>query len=424
MLMSVLRFVFQIFKKIFKFVSYSLGALFFLTVIGLALRIEGKKETPPDTVLTADFSLPFYETRPNDFVSAVIFGDAPSFNDVVTAVRAAAKDKNVRALYATLDNTSLSSAQIQELRAAIAFFRENGKKAYAYASSFGQMEGGLRAYYLATAFDEIWLQPTGELGVTGLGTEATFFKETLKKAGISAEFSSRHEYKTGAAAFTENEMSVFERENTESLLNDLLDTVAADIAAARGLSVEETKEKLLSGPYFAEDALREKLVDVTDYEDKLKEKINLTPDNETDIGDYASDLPAPGESQPVIAYVPLSGVISDGASFFGADSYSSVIGVRDAAEILQTAAEDETVKGIVLRLDSPGGGYLPSDALWREIVRIRETYKKTDCVFDGLDGGVGRIFPVFGLRQGLCFARDNYGLHRCFRRQVQCGRIV
>ena len=163
---------------------------------------EEEKTTPEKSVLTVDFSIPVYETRPNDFLSSLTFGEAPTFNDILQTLQVAAQDENIAAFHAVLPETNLSLAQIQELREAVKEFKKSGKKTYAYASSFGQMEGGLRAYYLATAFDEIWLQPTGEMGITGFGSNSFFFKKTLEKIGIDAEFSSRYEYKTGADSLT------------------------------------------------------------------------------------------------------------------------------------------------------------------------------------------------------------------------------
>lgn len=377
-------------KKAFKFYCYLLGAATLLLGIAIGATSGNSLKIVPKTALTIDFSTPIFEGRPTDFLSMLSFEDNPTFNDVLQALDNAAKDPNIIALYARTDETNLSLAQIQELRGAIKKFRQSGKKAYAFASSFGQMSGGLRPYYLASAFDEIWLQPTGEAALTGMAADVSFYKEALDKLGIEAEFSARYEYKTGASSFTEKTMSAPDRENTASLLENLFDQVNADIAADRNVDAETMRRTLSAGPYFAQDALNAKLVDKAAYIDVLQDALEEQSDDAVDIADYIAAQPATSPDR--VALVTLSGILTQSDDRFGGDAETSLIGARQAADLLRDTAEDDAVKGIVLRLDSPGGAYTPSDALRREIIKIREKYGKPIVCSMGSTAASGGYF--------------------------------
>ena len=412
--MPVLTLFVKALKKFYKYVSYTLGALFFLVLILFAVMKEEEKTTPEKSVLTVDFSIPVYETRPNDFLSSLTFGEAPTFNDILQTLQVAAQDENIAAFHAVLPETNLSLAQIQELREAVKEFKKSGKKTYAYASSFGQMEGGLRAYYLATAFDEIWLQPTGEMGITGFGINSFFFKKTLEKIGIDAEFSSRYEYKTGADSLTRDSMSEFERAEINGLLESFLDTVVKDIAADRKIDEKTLRDILLAGPYFADEALEKKLIDHTGYASDLENKIGESAKNPLDFYEYASTLRKQPQTS-VLAYIPFSGIITDGTPLFGGDAYSSIFNVQDAISLLHETARDEKVAGIVLRIDSPGGAYGPSDALWHEISTVRKKYNKPIVCSMGSTAASGGYFlslacdKVFALPASVTGSIGVYG---------------
>lgn len=377
-------------KKAFKFYCYLLGGATLLLGLIVWVTSETTPALSPKTVLTIDFSTPVFEGRPADFLSSLSFEDNPTFNDVLQALDKAAQDPDVIALYARTDDTNLSFAQIQELRGAIKKFRQSGKKAYAYASSFGQMSGGLRPYYLASAFDEIWLQPSGDAGLTGMAIDASFYKDALEKLGIEAEFSARYEYKTGAASFTENRMSAPDRENTQNLMENLFEQISADIAADRNIDAQTMRQILLTGPYFAQDALNAKLVDRVEYADVLQDALEEQSEDAVNIADYIAVRAE--KPQDRVAQITLSGVLTQSDDRFGGDASTSLIGVSQTIDLLHETADDDAVKGIVLRLDSPGGAYTPSDALWHEIIKIREKYGKPVVCSMGATAASGGYF--------------------------------
>lgn len=367
-------------RRFFNVFFYGLGIIMFLSIclkVWGAFQMHAAMAVADGTVLRLDLDTNLYETRPDDFIGALTFGEAPTVADVVTGLRRAAEDSKITMLAATLTRSNLSLAQVQEIRSALSAFRKSGKKTIVYAPTLGELGGGLNAYYLATAFDEIWVQPTGEVGVSGMGFEMPYIRKALEKLGIRPSFSARYEYKTGADMMTASHMSEAERKNLTSLIDSLLTRIAADVADARGLSEKEARRLLISGPYDASRAKSLKLIDEVEYADVLEERLKEEGADIRDFFDYAAvSAPFISEKTPVVAYIPAVGVIQFGDSVFGGDSYASIMGTGTVGAQLRDAAEDDTVKAVVLRIDSPGGGYTPSDSLWRDLIYLRRDKKK------------------------------------------------
>lgn len=359
---------------------YGLGIITFLGIcldVIEAVRMNSPASFPEQTGLRLDLDTVLYEARPTDFMTALTFGDSPTVADVVGGLERAAKDPKIKLLFARLTATNMSLAQVQEVRAAVKAFSAAGKKTVVYAPTLGETGGGLSAYYLASAFDEIWLQPTGGVGTAGIFLETPYLRKALEKIGIRPSFESRYEYKTGADAVSKEKMSAPERKNLTALMNGFIDQIASDVAASRNIPAERAKKILTSGPYNAREALKLKLVDRVEYVDVLENGLEDELENVADFFDYAyMTLPNLPKGKPVVAYIPATGIIQYGESLFGGDSYSSVMGVGTISASLRDAADDDDVKAVVIRIDSPGGGYTPSDSLWRDIIYLKEQKKK------------------------------------------------
>lgn len=347
----------------------------------IALFALWHKEAPlsfkENTALRLSFDTDLYEDRPSDLAGALTFGNPPTVADVVLGLHRAAQDPKITALVGYLPSTDLSLAQIQEIRDAIIAFGETGKRTVVFAPSFGEMGGGLGAYYLASAFKEIHMQPTGEVGVAGISVESPYFRKALEKIGVHPSFGARYEYKTGADSLTAEKMSVAERENLKELIDGFLTQAAADIGKARAIPAERMKKILTDGPYFADTALNMRLVDKTGYIDALEEEVREQYADMADFFDYAyATEPRPSAKDDVFALIPAIGTIQTGDSVFGGGAYASVLGTATFSGNLRDAADDETVKAIIVRLDSPGGGYIPSDTMWRELNYVKSVKNK------------------------------------------------
>lgn len=379
-----LNFVYNSKKSVFSRIATVLN--YFFCIIGVFVCLIAAfslwhREAPlvfkENTALRLTFDTGLSEDRPSDLAGALTFGNPPTVADVVLGLNRAAQDPKITALIGYLPTVDLSLAQIQEIRDAVIAFGATGKATVVFAPSFGELGGGLGAYYLATAFKEIRMQPTGEIGVAGISVESPYFRKALEKIGVHPSFGARYEYKTGADSLTAEKMSAAERENMKSLIDGFLTQAAADIGKARIIPADKMKKILTDGPYFADEALKLRLIDKADYVDGLEDEIREKYDETVDFFDYAyATEPHPSAKDDVFALIPAVGAIQTGDSVFGGGAYASVLGTSTFSDNLRNAADDETVKAIVVRLDSPGGGYIPSDTMWRELNYVKSVKNK------------------------------------------------
>src|ERR1700740_3006427 len=187
------------------------GFLTTLVVIGAVLLVAGLKPhvTPlaNNIILNIDLTQGLAAGPRQDRLRQLLVGPKPPLRDVLDAIETASNDPRVKVMLARVGGDELGLGRTQELRDAIAAFRAEGKFALAFADSFGEFGPGTRPYYLATAFDEICLQPMGNVGLTGLYAEVPFFKGTLDLLGVAAEFDHREEFKTAMNSLTETKMT-------------------------------------------------------------------------------------------------------------------------------------------------------------------------------------------------------------------------
>lgn len=335
-------------------------------------------------LLELDLTRGVLETPPASPLAAFRARHLPTLRELVSALRKGAKDDAVVGLVAHLGGQGLSLAQVQDLREAVADFRASGKPAVAWTESFGEVGGGTVPYYLATAFDEIWVQPSGELGVTGVSIQATFVRGALDKAGVIPQFGKRREYKTAVDTFTEKEMTGPAREMAARLAESSYEQIVEGIAVRRGLTVAKVRELVDSAPLAAEVGREAGLVDQLGYRsdvyDALRKSLGETTAllaeryhrrGSRSLQGVLDNLPWP--QKPVVAVVRISGGITTGRNSGGGPLAGPRTGSDTITAALRAIADDDKVKAVVLRIDSPGGSYIASDAIRHEVLRLRAT---------------------------------------------------
>ena len=177
------------------------------------------------------------------------FGETPpSFIDVVDAIDRAGTDDRVKAMVVDMENTPGSVAHVQELRAAILRFRKHGKAAYIYAPSYGEPGRGLGTYYLASAFDRIWMQPVGIVAIAGVSAEMPYARALLDKYDVQPEFFQRKEYKSLFETFNNTHMSAASREEMTGLVNDIGEQFMTGIEQDRNMSAANLQKIVDKGP--------------------------------------------------------------------------------------------------------------------------------------------------------------------------------
>lgn len=359
----------------FAVIGFLVCLLVALGIYAAYQHVEPPMPEPDKVILALDFTKGL-EEKP-DTTPFAFHAQGMVLRDVVRALERGAKDPRVTGVVAKFGPNLPAVAQSQEIRAALKSFRAAGKFAYAFATSFGEFGGGDRAYYLASGFGQIWLQPVGTLGITGLHAEVPFAKDILDKVGVRAAFMQREDYKNVMESLTRSEMSAPARDMTQWLLDDLSAQIRTGIAEGRGLEPEVVRDLINKGPYTADEALAAKLIDKIGYDDELEKLIADKAGADTpyiDPESYLSlnyDAPKP---KATVALIYGTGMIVDGSSEDGFED--GMMWADDVAAALRDASEDDEVAAIVFRVDSPGGSPVASETIRRAIIKAKENGKK------------------------------------------------
>ncbi|WP_300484773.1 signal peptide peptidase SppA [Flavobacterium sp.] len=287
--------------------------------------------------------------------------------DVLNAIEAAKTDDKIKGISIVNNTAMIGIAQRKAVRDKLEDFKKSGKFVVAYANAYSQGE-----YYLDSVADTLYVNPVGELDFKGLSTEILFFKDFQDKTGVKMEVIRHGKYKSAVEPFLENEMSPANREQMTVLLNSIWSTVVDDISKSRKISVDSLNAIANNlGARTPELAKAKKLIDKIGYEDEyhngIRRALKVEKDeeyNKVDILDYARNVANTNDSYTAkdrIAIIYAQGEILSG------EGDVSYIGEGSMRRSLEDARNDDNVKAVVLRIDSPGGSALTSELIWREI---------------------------------------------------------
>ena len=433
-------------------------------VRALARRVDTARHhgVPNGCVLELDLRVAPPETGGLDPLAIITGGGRPLvLREAVAALHRAAEDPRVAGLIARVQLPAAAAGPVQELREAIAAFTAV-KPSVAWAETYP----GTLSYYLASAFGEVWMQPSGTVGLIGFATNALFLRDALDKAGIEAQFVSRGEYKSAANLFTQDHYTDAHREADTRLLESLRGQVWQAIAESRNIGQDSLDGLADRAPLLRDVAVESGLIDRVGFRDEAYARIaelvgaeGVSPESgDADDDDapprlfvsrYARATGPGGPSIPgrgpksTIAVVTVAGPIVSGRGGSRLPFGSSNAGGDTIAAALREAAHDDSVSAIVLRVDSPGGSVTASETIWREVKKARERgkpvvasmgavaasggYYVSMCA-DAIVANPGTITGSIGVVTGKLVARDlkdrlGVGL-RCGAHQRQCRRLV
>ncbi|MDX9858845.1 MAG: S49 family peptidase [candidate division Zixibacteria bacterium] len=292
-----------------------------------------------------------------------VFGpQTEPFATLLTTIYRAAEDPSISAMILDLKRLRLGLAQAQELRSALHFFRDHGKPVTCYVQDANNI-----AYYVASVCDDILIPPVSRVNLVGLRAELTFYAGTLDKLGINVELLRIGDYKSGAEPFTRSSASPEYREQVDRLLDETYDQFVDGIARGRGLSPDSVRALIDQGPYTSEDALAAGLVDGLLYRDRLIGEY-LTGQPQVSFKHYLRDtlLNDSWTPRPKIAVVVADGDVVDRLASM---PFLAGEGVTPGAMAgaLRQAAGDRSIKGIVFRVNSPGGEALAGESIHRAV---------------------------------------------------------
>ena len=353
-------------------------ALFLVAVIGIALALSaaGTPDVEENSVLVLKVAgdLPDYNP-PDPMAKAFGIEQSESFSSILTQLRKAKADTRVGAVLLDINFPGIGWGKADELRAAIQDFRASGKKVYAYTEL-----GMNKEYYIATAADKIYVPPVGDLYVNGLAAEAMFYRGSLDKLGIEPDVIRIGRYKNAPDQYTRKDMSDEQREVINAILDEYMNGFVGAVAEARGKTPEDVLALVDNAPYNAVQAQQLGLIDGAIYRDQLYDELKnqLGYRAEDDLRTVSSakyrDVPADSlgiNNGERVAVIYASGAITSGSSNdspFG----GSMVGSDTIVKAINEAADDKSIKAIVLRVDSPGGSALASDLMWHSIEKAKE----------------------------------------------------
>ena len=370
----------------------AITCVFFVFVLLVsAVRCSTRDRVPKGVVLELRLDRELAD-GPRDPLGELLGRSETTIRDVVEALERAAADDRVVGLVAHVGATEQGVARVQELRDAIIGFRERGKFAIAFAETFGELEPSNQGYDLATAFDEIWLQPSGGIGLTGLVSTATFVTGTLEKLDVEPNGDHRREYKNAFNMFTERRFTEAHREAVQSVLDDMFGQLVGHIAERRGKSPDEVRSIIDEGPHLAAEALELGLVDALGYRDDVLKAIEKRTGAEVRLlylERYLERAGRPHTKGRKIALVQGIGPVVRGDGGFDALRGESQLGSDTVAGAFRAAIEDDDVEAIVFRVDSPGGSAVASDTIWHEVVRAKEAGKPVIVSMGNVAGSGG-----------------------------------
>jgi protease-4 len=379
--------------------------------------LEIQLQTPINDYVGMDESNPF----------AGLFNVNQGLDDILHAIRVAGEDHKIKGI--SLNNNVLLAglSQTQAIRNALMEFGESGKFIYAYGDFYTQKD-----YYLASVANEVFLNPVGAMDFKGLSTEVLFFKDLQEKTGVKMEVIRHGKYKSAVEPFLSNEMSDANRTQIKELLDALWHSMLTNISESRSISVENLNQiadtlGTRTSKYAALSGLIDGVAYFDEYETKIKDilGINETEDiNYVPISDY---IKTASKKRINSGKDKIAVIYAQGEIWYG-EGGSDVIGQGIINDALKKAREDEDVKAIVLRVNSPGGSALASDIIWRE-VEITKQFKPVvvsmgDVAASGgyyIAAGADKIFAepttitgsigVFGTIPNISELAENVGVN-------------
>ncbi|MBL8676228.1 MAG: signal peptide peptidase SppA [Alphaproteobacteria bacterium] len=377
MIRSVLKFIFSTFFWICSAIgAIFVGLIFFLYLGGIGPFSPSTQTLKKDSVLSIILNGTYVEHTDSKGIRSLFLGKEASLYELAQGIIKAASDDKIKGLVVRIQSPSLGTAQLQELREALTTFRGSGKPSWCYADSFGDSSSGTGLYYLATACEEIWLQPLGTLNLTGINLEFPFGKNALEKLDITTEIAQRKEYKSFMEMFTREDFSEASREAQQAIADSILSQIVESIAKDRKLPHDHVRFLIANGPYLTQEAFKEKLVDKVEFRQTLTAVIKERLGQHLPflkIASYLQNFQKPISGDKV-ALIFASGTIQRDGGHSALDEV--VISSSATEKAFQQAVDDKDVKAIVYRINCTGGSPVASETIYNIIHRTRQVAKK------------------------------------------------
>ena len=369
--------------------------LFISGIASIMNAPSGLTSIKQNSVLDLNLNYPVVDRAPNFDEFQRFLGledEVLGLPDILSAIDKARDNSSINGIRLRTDFISAGWAQTRSIRNALNRFKESGKFIYAYGDLYTQ-----KGYYLASVSDSIFLNPVGILEFKGLASEVLYYKDFQEEYGVKMEVIRHGKYKSAVEPYLENEMSADNSYQIKTLLNDIWETVREEIGEARDLK-SKTIDDIINNQRIVvpEDGVNETLIDALVYEDDFDESIKtaleISSSQKTNLASIRQ-LNNASSTYNTDIKDRIAVVFARGPIIYG-EGTENMIAQGVFVETLQELADDDWIKAVVLRVESPGGNALTSDLLWRAIENLKS--KKTVFVSMGNVAASGGYYIAAG----------------------------
>jgi len=352
-------------KRLFRWVLRMFAAFIVLCIIAFASEYISHR-VQPGSVLVVTFNGPVVERGTPNFLGLMSSHETP-LNVMRVALTNAAKDPRIAGLAVKIIDTQMELSQAQEIAALIAQFKAAGKWTSAYLETAGEMSPGNLPYLVAASTGDVSLMPEGELDLVGVGMREIFARGTLDWLGVRPNFAAMGKYKSAGNIFTEKDFTPGQREEDESLVGAMFDQITGQTAKERGISIDQMHAIVDQAPLNSALSLKLKMIERLEYEDQFLERMKHKGGGThklVNFTDYVHPSMFSGfRSQNEIAIIYCDGEIVRGASGGVGLTGTQMAASDDMTEAFKTARDSDSVRAIILRVDSPGGSVIASELI-------------------------------------------------------------
>ena len=350
-----------------------LGAM---SLVGMVASGEATKNVSDNSVLVVNLSGTMEEQAGDNTLNQFLGSAASSMGlqETLEAIQKAKENDNVKGIYIEAGSFSADYASLQEVRNALLDFKKSGKWIVAYGDIYTQA-----TYYLCSVADKVWMNPSGEIDWHGMASQPIFVKDLLAKVGIKMQVIKVGKYKSATEMYTEDHMSDANREQTQAYINSIWKQITNDVSSSRKISVDSLNAYADRLVMFegAEAQKKYKLVDALLYHDQVKAEVKklLKLDDDKSINQLSiSDMQTvkrKKDGEQVAVYYAYGDIVDSPSQGMLMGGGHQIV-ANDVNNDLQSLADDDNVKAVVIRVNSPGGSAYASEQLWHQIEVLKQ----------------------------------------------------
>lgn len=348
-----------------------------MSVVGIVASSESTKSVTDNSVLTLSLNGVISEKVSSDIVGQLTGGEANQMglNDILSAIKKAKENDKIKGIYIEAGVMQTGLASLLEIRNALEDFKTSKKWIIAYGDSYTQ-----GSYYLASLADKVYLNPNGELDLHGIAAQAMYVKDMYAKVGIKYQIIKVGKYKSATEMYSEDHMSDANREQTTAMVNGIWDNICGSISKSRGISVDSLNSYAdqVTAMMSQEDLKAKKLIDGLLYHDEIKAEIKKMLKIDEDeaipqlsVADMRNVKESKKKGDEIAVYYaegdivdsPLQGIMNMGEA--------QIVG-SEMSKDLEDLMNDDDVKAVVIRVNSPGGSAYASEQIWHQLTKLKE----------------------------------------------------